>query len=398
MRWKQSFFAILAVALVSSLARAGDLRITLPKRSRATPVQALNRDGVEAIRKNNLEKAKQLFYKAYLFDPDDPFTLNNLGYVSELEGQVDRAQRFYSLAKQNATEAVIDRASARDFEGKTVADVEINVQDKTMRVNRDNVEAVRLLSQGRAPEADLLLRKTLELDPNSPFTLNNYAVAREMEGDYEQALKYYQAAAKSGCSDPVIVTLDRSWRGKPVCEMAATTASKLWERMQSEQSLEVQVGRLNLQGVSALNRNAVNDARKYFEQAFQLAPENAFTLNNRGYVSELDGDPESAKVYYEKAQQSPQAGTRVGYATRQVAEGKALLEVAGENDQKMDTRMAQVRESRRPKQSGRPALRRRDNSTVVEPDQPLSPPDDETRPSLGPPQPPVPQLDPNRQR
>jgi hypothetical protein len=78
----------LALTLTSSLlahpAHAGDLRIVLPKRSSPTPVQRLNREGVDAVKKNSVDKAKRLFYQAYLLDPDDPFTLNNLGYVAEL--------------------------------------------------------------------------------------------------------------------------------------------------------------------------------------------------------------------------------------------------------------------------------------------------------------------------
>src|SRR5579862_8575881 len=110
MSWK----AWLAAAIVTGSivgaapqAHAGDIKITLPKRSHLTPVQRLNREGVEAVRKHNYNKAEAFFYKAYLLDPDDPFTLNNLGYVSELQGQVDRAQRFYTLAGQEATDANI---------------------------------------------------------------------------------------------------------------------------------------------------------------------------------------------------------------------------------------------------------------------------------------------------
>ena len=55
---------------------AGDLRITLPKHSNPTPVQALNQQGVNEVRKCHLEKAEKLFYRAYLIDPDDPFALN----------------------------------------------------------------------------------------------------------------------------------------------------------------------------------------------------------------------------------------------------------------------------------------------------------------------------------
>src|SRR6202022_4081210 len=97
--------SLIGISVVGNLpqAIARDLKITLPKRSQLTPVQKLNREGVEAIRKHNYEKAESLFYKAYLFDPDDPFTLNNLAYISELKGEVERAHRFYDLASRLET-------------------------------------------------------------------------------------------------------------------------------------------------------------------------------------------------------------------------------------------------------------------------------------------------------
>ena len=70
---------LLTFGILVSPACARDLRINIPKRSDATPVQKLNRDGVKEIQKHHLEKAERIFYKAYLMDPDDPFTLNNLG-------------------------------------------------------------------------------------------------------------------------------------------------------------------------------------------------------------------------------------------------------------------------------------------------------------------------------
>ena len=79
---------------MTQLVHAGDLRINLPKRTEATPVQKLNREGVKEIQRHRLDRAEKLFYRAYLIDPDDPFTLNNLGYISELQGKVERAQRY----------------------------------------------------------------------------------------------------------------------------------------------------------------------------------------------------------------------------------------------------------------------------------------------------------------
>jgi tetratricopeptide (TPR) repeat protein len=97
-----SLLAIVLViaSCVSQNALAGDITLNLPKRSHLTPVQRLNREGVEAIQKQQYEKAETLFYQAYLFDPADPFTLYNLGYVSELKGQLERAQKLYALASE----------------------------------------------------------------------------------------------------------------------------------------------------------------------------------------------------------------------------------------------------------------------------------------------------------
>src|SRR5580698_2314917 len=152
-------------------ARAGDLKLTIPRRSQLTLVQRLNRDGVDALRKQQYEKAETLFYKAYLFDPADPFTLNNLGYISELQGQLDRAQKFYSLASEQASDAVIDRANTTRLEGKPMREAFAGLNDVPMQANRMNVEAMRLLSESRVPEADLLLQKALVLDPRNIFTL-----------------------------------------------------------------------------------------------------------------------------------------------------------------------------------------------------------------------------------
>src|SRR5665213_1071654 len=84
------FFAVFGlIACAASPVLARDLRITIPRPSKLTPVQRLNRAGVDAVVKHQYEKAEGLFYKAYLYDPADPFTLNNLGYISELRGQLD---------------------------------------------------------------------------------------------------------------------------------------------------------------------------------------------------------------------------------------------------------------------------------------------------------------------
>ena len=163
----------LALLCVPSAIAAG-LRITIPKHTEATPVQKLNRQGVKEIKKHHLDKAERLFYRAYLIDPDDPFTLNNLGYISELQGKVERAQRYYELAaKENNSETVIAEASERHIEGQKLSQVTASYGNLELRVNRGNIQAMALLQQGRNQEAEDVLRETLKLDPKNPFTLNN---------------------------------------------------------------------------------------------------------------------------------------------------------------------------------------------------------------------------------
>jgi Flp pilus assembly protein TadD len=366
MSWKQWVAAaVVSVTFVWAVpAQAGDLKITLPKRSHLTPVQRLNQDGVEAIRKHKHEKAETFFYKAYLLDPEDPFTLNNLGYISELKGQVDRALNFYSLAGQQATDAAIAKASSPRVEGRSLREA-LAIPDMPLQINHDNVEAVRLLAQGRGPEADLLLLQALKADPNNIFTLNNMGVAKEMEGESQAALKYYDSAAASGSDAAAVVTLNRTWRGKRVSEMAAQNARNLRNRLETQMTLETRLAELNTRGVSAINRNELGVAEQDFRSAYALDPNNAFAANNIGYLSEIEGDRETAQYFYDKAQALGGANTPVGLATRSSAEGLPLSRVASDSDTKVEAKVQQERDIRR--QHPEPILLyRRDNSVVQE--------------------------------
>src|ERR1700727_1068670 len=350
-------------ALLCQNAWPQNLRITLPKYSELTPVQRLNREGVDAVQKHQYEKAEALFLKAYLYDPADPFTLNNLGYISELQGKLDRALRFYQLASQQGSEASIDRSNANQLEGKPLEDALNGVKDGRMRVNHINVQAIGLLSENRNSEAGQLLQKALTMDARNPFTLNNLGVAGESAGNYDDALKYFGEAAELRSSEPVVVTLDRSWRGKPISEMAAESARKLKAQLKNADSAEAQAALLNVRGVSATNRNDWQSARRDFLRAYSLDPNSAFSLNNLGYVSERDGDLETAHFFYTKAQNADDANARVGLATDSAAEGQRLNVVVADSNQKTGVALDQYRQRRRA-EPGNVELERRDGTPV----------------------------------
>ncbi len=374
---RRSLFGVVCFAALTIGAAAKDLRIKLPKHTQATPVQNLNREGVKALQKNEISKAQKLFYKAYLIDPDDPFTLNNLGYLSELQGKVERAQQYYGLAAKEKSDAVVAEASVDNVRGRKLSEVTSGYGNLELGINRGNIEAMGLLEQGRASEAESTLRSTLQRDPRNPFTLNNLGTVMEAEGDLDAALSYYSQAGATHSTETVVVALDPHWRGKSISEVAATNAEAVRTRLASEENVEARANRLSLQGVYALNHNDPEKARNDFQQAYRLDPQNAFALNNRGYVAEAEGDQELANDYYTAAKAAPGASQPVAVTNHIEMKGLKLSDVADSNDQITESTL-EARQAERRHQGNPIVLRRRDNTpaseTPVEPAGTTAPP------------------------
>jgi tetratricopeptide (TPR) repeat protein len=338
-----------SVAVVADMGWArdrGTITITIPLHGRLSLVQRLNRDGVELVNKKQFNKAESLFLKAYLYDPSDPFTLNNLGYIAELQGQSDRASKFYELASEQGCNAVIDRSSAKELKGKPMTAAIDGLQVGPMRVNHLNLQAMRLLSQNRGDEAVALLKQALAADPQNPFTLNNLGVASEAVGDDQAALRYYEEVARQQSSEAVIITDNRAWGGKTVSEMAAASAKRLKSLMASRNPGYSEAAWLNRRGVAAMNQNNWAAAREAFLQAYSADPSSAFSLNNRAYVAEMDGDLETAQFFYEKAARAADVTAKVGLATRSTAEGKRLFSVVAVSDGNVEGALDRYSEQR----------------------------------------------------
>lgn len=340
----------LALCAAAPLARAADIHITIPRHSKLTPVQRLNRDGVEAVQKRHFDKAEALFYKAYLFDPSDPFTLNNLGYVSELQGQIDRAQNFYKLAAEQGCGAIIARSDDKDLQGRPMMFALDTLRNKPMHVNRMNTQGLQLLSEENGFEALMVLRQALKLDPENPFTLNNLGVASESVGDYDNALRYYDQAAALNSTEPVIVTEVKADRGKPVSRVAEGSANRLRKKMRNVDLTQERAKMLDLRGVFEVNVNDWEDAKKDFLEAYKLDPHSAFTLNNLGYVAERDGDAETAQFFYGRSRTATDAREKIGLATQSIAKGARLDNVATDNTDKLSSELRAYSHQRRGEQ------------------------------------------------
>src|SRR5439155_380111 len=193
--------------------------------------------------------------------------------------------------------------------------------------------------------------------------------AMEAEGNLEKAFQYYSQAANLHSSQKIIVALDRRWRGKSISDVASGNAKAVRHRLETEESAEDKVARLNLQGVSALNHNDPKSARQYFREAYKLDPENAFTLNNMGYIAELEGDQETAQDFYEQARVASGAARRATLTTRHEMQGLPLGQIARSNDEGSQANLETLREARL-RQGGPIELKTRDNRPVIEPPAP----------------------------
>ena len=111
-----------------------------------------------------------------------------------------------------------------------------------------------------------------------------------------------------------------------------------------------------------------------------MNPADGFTLNNMGYVAELQGDRETADEFYAKARRAQGASDKVTFSNQREMQGLKLGAVAGINDEKVETTMEASAEARR-RMGGPIQLKRRNGAPVTEPEAvPQRPPGSEQAP------------------
>jgi Flp pilus assembly protein TadD len=102
--------------------------------------------GVAAANQNDWTAARQNFLKAYSLNSQSAFTLNNLGYVAEKDGDLETAQFFYEKARRAADSgARVGLATQRVAEGQSLLTV---AEDSNQKVD----DALELYSQQRRRE------------------------------------------------------------------------------------------------------------------------------------------------------------------------------------------------------------------------------------------------------
>lgn len=91
-----------------------------------------------------------------------------------------------------------------------------------------NNEGFALLQKGKYNEAHTKFEEALKRDSDHPFALNNLGVIYEKRGQYLDALRLYQQAARTGSSRNAVVEVDDpSLKGLTISELAKENADRL---------------------------------------------------------------------------------------------------------------------------------------------------------------------------
>ena len=125
-------------------------------------------------------------------------------------------------------------------------------------------------------------------------------------GNYEQALREYQAIVASGrrvekiCENGAVAALilGRTADARPLADCATESGAVTWRAW-------------NAQGVLADLRQDWDAADTFYEKADQLGPGHAEVVNNRGWSHLLRGDWVSARTFFEQAAKLDPASPRI---------------------------------------------------------------------------------------
>jgi Flp pilus assembly protein TadD len=194
-----------------------------------------NKTNVQAIsllKKGRVAEAEAILKKALSQDPRNPFTLNNMGYVMESEGDLQSASKYYSSAASMHSDEKVLVTPNPQWRGKGISEIAsqnaraVNKtiakgEDLPAQVARLNLRGVAALNHNDPKGAHELFQQAYKLDPKNAFSLNNMGYAAEMDGDRETAESYYEEARSSADSNvPVTYASRRDAEGRKLGNVA----------------------------------------------------------------------------------------------------------------------------------------------------------------------------------
>lgn len=183
-------------------------------------VNRINVYSIGLLQKDQAPEADVALQKALKLDPTNPFTLNNLGYAREKEGELEQAYKFYSEAAAQHSDTPIVVSMKQQWRGKPISEIaeanankvrnlmdhEVSVSAKVARLNTRGVAAINRNDYKLAKQ---YFQEAYKLDPRNAFALNNMGYLAELDGDRETADFYYDKAREADQSSMKVAYASR---------------------------------------------------------------------------------------------------------------------------------------------------------------------------------------------
>jgi len=96
-------------------------------------VARIESDAIDYYVAGDIESYKKDIRDAYERDPDDPYAMNNMGVLYELEGDIQQAKEMYSKAADHAGERTVRKSSREGDKDKYLKDI---AEENLERVER----------------------------------------------------------------------------------------------------------------------------------------------------------------------------------------------------------------------------------------------------------------------
>lgn len=209
----------------------------------------MNFDAMTLLSENRISDAINLLQSARRLDPNNAFTLNNLGVASEASGDYDMALRYYAAAAgARSTEPAVITATGA-FRGQPVSQMaEGNQRRLEQRVDdlkTNQAKAALLASRGVAAvnrndwsTARQDFVEAYRLDPYSAFSLNNAGYVAERDGDVETAQFFYAKAEQADDAHTTVATATRHGaEGNPLTTIADNNTQDMQEKLDLEREM-----------------------------------------------------------------------------------------------------------------------------------------------------------------
>lgn len=156
--------------------------------------------GMIAMRRNEDDKARHLLNKAVAMEPDNPFALNELSYLSHLDGDEDRAIELVNRAiaeSPDYADALCNKGIIHYF--RSEFDQANQVFEQTLRLMPDHVGALvgkanTLVQLNEFDEANRLYDAALILDPDNLDACHGKIMLYRMLG-LDDEVRYWQDKA-----------------------------------------------------------------------------------------------------------------------------------------------------------------------------------------------------------